>query len=51
MVTIIQVEENRTVRCNAIQEKAASVVYTNRRSVFDRCIFGIIVSVFIIMCK
>ncbi len=31
-----QVEENRKFRCHTIQEKAASGVFTNRRSVFDR---------------
>ena len=34
--TVLQVEENRKYRCHAIQEKAASGVFTNRRSVFDR---------------
>lgn len=32
-----QVEENRKFRCHTIHEKAASGVFTNRRSVFDRC--------------
>lgn len=33
---IMKVEENRRYRCHAIQEKAHSGVFTNRRSVFDR---------------